>query len=64
MKIGVAMFITRRPVNVAPLARRCEELGFESLWVPEHPAIPVDAKTPFRDNISVFSVPLWLKYPG
>jgi len=47
MNIGVAMFVTGTSIDVAPLARRCEELGFESLWVPEHPAIPVNAKTPF-----------------
>ncbi len=41
MDIGISMFLTSGSIDVAPLARRCEDLGFESLWLPEHPAIPV-----------------------
>ena len=47
MNIGVAMFVTGTSIDVAELARTCEGLGFESLWVPEHPAIPAGAKTPW-----------------
>ena len=47
MKIGVFMFITGSSIDVAALARRSEELGFESLWVPEHAAIPVHTDTPW-----------------
>ena len=47
MKIGVSMFLTGASIDVAPLARRCEELGFESLWLPEHPAIPVQTSSPW-----------------
>ena len=42
MKIGVAMSLTDTCVDVATLARKAEELGFESLWLPEHVAIPVN----------------------
>jgi probable F420-dependent oxidoreductase len=47
MKIGVSMFITADSIDVATLAHRAEQLGFESLWVPEHTVIPVGAQTPW-----------------
>ena len=50
MKIGVFMFITGSSIDVAALARRSEELGFESLWVPEHAAIPVHTDTPWSGS--------------
>ena len=41
MKIGVSNFSTDTAIDVAILARKAEELGFESIWLPEHGAIPV-----------------------
>ena len=41
MKIGVSTTITDHSINVAALARRAEELGFDSLWLGEHPVFPV-----------------------
>jgi len=41
MKIGVAMFFHSESVDVNVLAQKAESLGFESLWLPEHPIIPV-----------------------
>ena len=41
MKIGVSTIITDFSIDVAVLARRAEELGFDSLWLGEHPVIPV-----------------------
>lgn len=38
MKLG----IITTAVDVAPLAQKAEELGFDSFWVPEHPIIPVN----------------------
>ena len=48
MKIGVSSFLTDYSIDVVTLATRAEELGFDSLWVPEHPIIPVERtqKTP------------------
>ena len=40
MKIGVQATITDQSIHVAVLARRAEELGFDSLWLGEHPIIP------------------------
>ena len=41
MKIGVSMTISSRSIPVTVLAQKAESLGFESLWLPEHPVIPV-----------------------
>ena len=45
MHIGISVFPTGYCVDIAVLARHAEEMGFESLWVPEHPIIPVDMET-------------------
>ncbi len=47
MQVGVMMFPTPHPVDIAVVARRAEELGFESLWLGEHPIMPVHGTTPF-----------------
>ena len=47
MKVGITQFVTDRTIDIVSLARHCERLGFESLWVPEHPVVPVDMTTPF-----------------
>lgn len=41
MQIGVFVFATDASADPAALAKRAEELGFTSFWVPEHPVIPV-----------------------
>jgi alkanesulfonate monooxygenase SsuD/methylene tetrahydromethanopterin reductase-like flavin-dependent oxidoreductase (luciferase family) len=35
------MIISSRSIPVAVLAQKAESLGFESLWLPEHPVILV-----------------------
>jgi alkanesulfonate monooxygenase SsuD/methylene tetrahydromethanopterin reductase-like flavin-dependent oxidoreductase (luciferase family) len=47
MKIGVLFVFHESTAYPGPLAAAAERLGFESLWVPEHPILPVDPKTPF-----------------
>lgn len=47
MKIGVMMFPTQQPVDIAVIAKRAEELGFDSLWVGEHPIMPVHGTARF-----------------
>ncbi len=47
MNIGISTFPTDYSIDIAVLARRAEELGFDSLWVPEHPILPVNANTPW-----------------
>ncbi|MBV8359813.1 MAG: LLM class F420-dependent oxidoreductase [Deltaproteobacteria bacterium] len=45
MKIGLLAFVTAQSVDPAALARKCESLGFESFYLPEHAIIPVRHKT-------------------
>ena len=47
MDIGISTFPTDYSIDIAVLAKRAEELGFESLWVPEHPVIPVTTSSPW-----------------
>ena len=41
MKIGVALLFAPQPVDPAVVAQKAEALGFDSLWMGEHPIIPV-----------------------
>ncbi|MGD0076423.1 MAG: LLM class F420-dependent oxidoreductase [Candidatus Binataceae bacterium] len=45
MKIGILAFITAATADAATVARKCEALGFESLFLPEHPVVPVNYAT-------------------
>jgi probable F420-dependent oxidoreductase len=47
MKIGVLAFIASYTADPASAAKRAEELGYESFWLPEHPVLPVNPTTPF-----------------
>ena len=47
MKIGIHSFETGYSLDTTVLAKRAEELGFDSFWVPEHPIIPVKTTSPF-----------------
>src|SRR5438105_1420753 len=47
MKFGITIFATEYTIDVRELARASEELGFESLWFPEHTHIPAERKTPW-----------------
>ena len=46
MRLGITAFLTDRDWSPAPLAQFVEELGFDSLFVPEHTHLPVRAETP------------------
>ncbi|MHB8574493.1 MAG: LLM class F420-dependent oxidoreductase [Dehalococcoidia bacterium] len=47
MDFGALIFPTDYAIPVDRLAELLEDRGFESIWVPEHPAIPVDRRTPY-----------------
>jgi alkanesulfonate monooxygenase SsuD/methylene tetrahydromethanopterin reductase-like flavin-dependent oxidoreductase (luciferase family) len=47
VKFGVTIFPTEYTIQVTELARAAEDLGFESLWVPEHTHIPADRRSPW-----------------
>ncbi|MFZ0890465.1 MAG: LLM class F420-dependent oxidoreductase [Candidatus Binataceae bacterium] len=44
MKFGTFLFQTQGS-SVAAIARKAEELGFESLWIPEHLILPITYKS-------------------
>src|SRR5579862_7786548 len=47
MKIGIRV-PSPKPTNLispAFIAKKAEDLGFESIWYPEHPIVPVDTGT-------------------
>ena len=47
MHIGITIFLTNYTIDIVTLARHMEKMGFESLWVPEHPVIPAEMRTPW-----------------
>ncbi|MGH7934112.1 MAG: LLM class F420-dependent oxidoreductase [Candidatus Binataceae bacterium] len=50
MKIGLLTTVNEYSVDPASLARKAESLGFESLWLPDHPVMPVHADTPLPET--------------
>src|SRR3989475_3693631 len=47
MNIGVSVPLPAYHVDVAFMARKAEEFGFESFWCAEHPFIPVHSTSRF-----------------
>ncbi len=47
MSVGVSTPLPAYTVDPAFMARKAEELGFESIWYAEHPAVPVESNSPF-----------------
>jgi len=47
MNIGISTTVTARSGDLAEIARQVEALGYDSLWIPEHPVVPVQRTTPF-----------------
>ncbi len=46
MRFGVTIFATDQSMQVPELAATAEELGFDSVWIPEHTHIPTSRRTP------------------
>ena len=47
MNFGITMFPADYAIAVTELGRACEDLGFESLFFPEHTHIPTSRRTPW-----------------
>jgi probable F420-dependent oxidoreductase len=48
MNVGIFHYLsTAYSIDPAVLAKRAEALGFDSLWLPEHPIMPVTTVSPF-----------------
>ena len=47
MSIGTSIPLPAYTLDSAFMARKAEELGFESIWYAEHPIVPVTSASPF-----------------
>jgi probable F420-dependent oxidoreductase len=47
MNIGTSTTTTAQSGDHAEIARQVEALGYDSLWIPEHPVVPIHRATPF-----------------
>ena len=47
MNVGVSTPLPAYTVDPAFMAKKAEDLGFESIWYAEHPAVPVESDSPF-----------------
>jgi probable F420-dependent oxidoreductase len=50
MHVGMLLNVNNHTVDPATLGRAVEEAGFESLWVGDHPVIPVSTTTPMQGS--------------
>jgi probable F420-dependent oxidoreductase len=41
MNVGISLLSGQQPIDTAMVAQKAEALGFDSLWVGEHPVMPV-----------------------
>lgn len=48
MEVGIFMALSSQALDVADLARQAEAVGFESLWLPEHPIMPVHSNSRYH----------------
>ena len=61
MKIGVNTSVNSDSYDVAALAKRAEELGFESFFLPEHTIMPVNVNTRYHGSDDG-SIPDYMTY--
>jgi probable F420-dependent oxidoreductase len=47
MKFGIFALLTGSSARPEAVARKCEDLGYESFLMPEHAIVPVNHKTPY-----------------
>ena len=52
MHVGLFSIQTDYSIDIAVLARRAEEMGFESIWVAEHPVLPVETSSVYPGSAS------------
>jgi probable F420-dependent oxidoreductase len=50
MKIGILIAANEHTADPGTLARKMEQLGFESIWLPDHPVLPVHTATPLPET--------------
>ena len=47
MKVGTSVPLPAYTLDPAFMAKKAEDLGFDSIWYAEHPAVPVHRDSPF-----------------
>ena len=47
MKVGTSVPLPAYTIDPAFMAKKAEDLGFDSIWYAEHPAVPVYSDSPF-----------------
>ena len=47
MSVGIVVPLPAYTIDPAFIAKKAEELGFESIWYHEHPILPVNSASPF-----------------
>jgi probable F420-dependent oxidoreductase len=47
MKVGVNVAVNSNTGDIGAFAKKAEDLGFESLWMAEHPIIPVETNSKY-----------------
>ncbi len=47
MKIGTSVPLPAYNIDPAFMAKKAEDLGFDSIWYAEHPVVPVHSESPF-----------------
>ena len=47
MPVGISVPLPAYTVDPALMARKAEDLGFDSIWYAEHPILPVHSESPF-----------------
>jgi probable F420-dependent oxidoreductase len=47
MQIGTSVPLPAYTYDPAVIAKKAEDLGFDSIWYAEHPAVPVESDSPF-----------------
>ncbi len=47
MSVGISTPLPAYTIDPAFMAQKAEELGFDSIWYAEHPAVPVNSNSPF-----------------
>ena len=47
MEVGISTFPTDYSIDIAILAKKAEDFRYDSLWLAEHPILPVNSKTPW-----------------
>jgi len=45
MHVGILEYVSDETLDVITLARTLEQMGFESLWLPEHPVVPAQHRS-------------------